>query len=378
MKRVLVTGAAKIRQAGVATIVYEFGKHLNEKKVVYDYLMQSGISDQKYRFEIENKGGRVYEMKKDTKDERGKPQNFVRWYSKILKENDYDTLHINCDSAFISAAYLVIARLCGVKHIIVHAHSTQIDDNNAKRRALKTVLHYLTMPIVRCADYRMACSLPAAEWMFGKKYISKNGVMVVHNGIEADKYRYSDTIRKRVRDELKLSEKKVIGFVGRLAYQKNPQFLLRVFEIIKQKHNDYALLFVGDGVLVSELKSMVNDKQLEDVLFLGNRNDVNELLQAFDIFALPSRFEGLGIVYIEAQAAGLPTMATYQVPDDACITDLMIKMGDNADETAWAEQIVKLMDQKCDRRDTYEEIHEALYDINDVAKVLEDFYIKMK
>lgn len=377
VKRVLVTGAAKIRQAGVATIVYEFGKHLNEDKVVYDYLMRAGISDEKYRLEIESKGGRVFENK-DMNDDGGKPQNFVSWYTKILKENNYDTLHINCDSAFVSAVYYVIARLCGVKQIIIHAHSTQIDDNNAKRRALKTILHYLAMPIVRQADYRMACSLPAAEWMFGKKYIGKHGAMVVHNGIEAEKYRYNDAIRKEVRDELGLNGKKVIGFVGRLAYQKNPQFLLRVFEILKQEHDEYALVFVGDGELISELKSIVAEKNLEDVLFLGNRNDVNKLLQAFDIFALPSRFEGLGIVYIEAQAAGLPTLATYQVPDDACITDLMMKMAENADETAWAQQIIALTNQKRARRDTYEDIRAALYDINDVARVLEDFYVKLQ
>ena len=372
MKRVLVTGAAKIRQAGVATIVYEFGKHLNEEKVVYDYLMQSGISDLKYKLEIESKGGRVFELNSGEKQ-----QSFIKWYRNILRENHYDTLHINCDSAFISAAYLIIARTCGVKNIIVHAHSTQIDDNNSKRRKLKTVLHYLTIPIVRSADYRMACSMPAAEWMFGKKYIKKNGAMVVHNGIEAEKYRYNALVRNKVRDKLGVNGKKVIGFVGRLAYQKNPQFLLRVFEIIKNKHKEYALVFVGDGILMNELESTVRDKQIKDVLFLGNRSDINELLQAFDVFALPSRFEGLGIVYIEAQAAGLPTLATYQVPNDACITNLMIKMPENADESMWADTIIEIMTKSNDRRDTYEEVRTALYDINDVAGVLEDFYLEL-
>jgi len=376
MIRVLVTGGSKIKQAGVATIVYAFGSHMQSGEVVYDYLMTSPISDIKYKTEIENSGGRVYQFLPNTKGKIAKLYHLVKWYVDILTSNGYQIVHINCDTAHISAMYLLAAKLCGVKNIIIHAHSTQIDSPSKTRRAILSTAHALARPIARMADYRMGCSVPAAEWMFGKKYIHKHGVKVVHNGIDTEQYLFNETVRERKRAELSLDGKFVIGSVARLSYQKNPEFLLECYAQTKNVIPEAALLMVGDGPSRDNVEKIIKERDLKDVYLLGNRGDVPELLQAMDMFVLPSRFEGLGIVYIEAQAAALPCLGSTEVPEDAVITDLMERLPID-DAATWSNRIIEIYRQGNQRRDMLREIKEREYDIYDVSRSLEEFYMSI-
>ena len=160
---------------------------------------------------------------------------------------------------------------------------------------------------------------------------------------DAEKYAFNEDKRKWKRNELGIEDKYVVGVVGRLSYQKNPQFTVEIFGKIHEKRPDSVLLFVGQGELEAEVYELVNKKGLgENVFFLGLRTDVPELLQAMDAFVLPSRFEGLGIVYIEAQAAGLQTFATAKVvPQEACISEtLFTYLPQDASAKQWADVIL--------------------------------------
>ena len=136
MERVLVTGAANIGKAGVATIVYKWGQHFDNDICVYDYLMQSGTPDDKYVTAIKNKGGRIFTMENPTDYKK-----VIDWVTSVIRDNNYRTIHINSDSAYIAAAYIYAAKRGGIENIYVHSHCTQIDDNNKTLRFIKTVLH---------------------------------------------------------------------------------------------------------------------------------------------------------------------------------------------------------------------------------------------
>ena len=139
MQRILVTGAANIGKAGVATIVYKWGQQFNSEEIVYDYLMQRGLPEEKYQEAIKAKGGIIYTRKEGNKNLLG----VIKWVEKIIKDNNYKVIHINSDTAFLAAAYIFAAKKANIEKIYVHSHCTKVDDYNKLRRWIKTILHYV-------------------------------------------------------------------------------------------------------------------------------------------------------------------------------------------------------------------------------------------
>ena len=189
-----------------------------------------------------------------------------------------------------------------------------------------------------------------------------------------DKYRYNVEVRTQKRKELDLSDEFVIGNVGSFKPQKNQQFLINVFnellnEVPQKAH--YRLMLVGEGALRTELEKKVNELGIKSyVLFTGSRDDVDELLQAMDVYALPSLYEGLPVTGIEAQAAGLPCIFSDTITKEVKICNTKYLSLD--DEYAWAREILKL--QYFERKDTSDIVHKRGYDIKMEAKKLEDYY----
>lgn len=318
MKRVLVTGAAKIGKAGVATIVYKWGQYFNNQNLVYDYLMQSGLPDDCYAEAIYRKGGRIYTM-----EHKGGVLTVINWVEGIVKNNHYETIHINSDSAYIAAAYIYAARKGGIKNIFVHSHCTQIDDNRMLIRGLKIAAHKICMPYVRKNTVMyFACSEIAGEWMFGNGIEKTRKYKTIYNGVERENYLFNEETRKQYRRELGLEDCVVVGNIGRFSFQKNHNFLIDVFCDLYKENRDYRLVLVGTGELEKELKDKVKRKGIEEnVLFLGQRNDVPELLSAMDILVMPSKFEGLPITMVEAQMASLPCVISENITREAKFID---------------------------------------------------------
>ena len=258
----------------------------------------------------------------------------IKEMRRVIQQGHYDAVHVHFEEW--SFLYLWIAKLCGVKVRVCHAHMAYMTGASAKP-------HYRLFRVLlnRFATLRLACSKDAGDHLYGKQF--------------------------------------VVGVVGRLTYQKNPQFTVEIFAKVKEKRPNAVLMFVGQGELEEETRRMVQAKGLTDsVLFLGLRTDVPDLMQAMDAFVLPSRFEGLGIVYIEAQAAGLKTFATAEVvPQEACVDEsLFTYLPREATAQQWADAM--LAADTTQRENKLEVIQSHGYDIHQEAEKLRALYLKGK
>lgn len=318
MERVLVTGAANIGKAGVATIVYKWGQQFDSSRIVYDYLMQSGLPERKYQDAIRKKGGIIY-----TLDEKKRTMlGIIKWVQDIIEKHNYKVLHINSDSAYIAAAYIFAAKKAGIERIYVHSHCTQIDENNRTKRFIKTAMHKICKPyVIKNTDMYLACSKLAGKWMFGEKNTDSEKYKTIFNGVEVERYLYDENIRRKYRKELNFENSFIIGNIGRFSYQKNQEFLVEVFSRFQQNYPNSKLVFVGEGELENLIREKVDMLGLtENVVFLGLRKDVPSLLSAFDVMVMPSRFEGLPVTMVEAQMASLPLIVSSNITEESNFT----------------------------------------------------------
>ena len=290
------------------------------------------------------------------------PRNIWEMYS-LIKNGGYDAVHVHFEEW--SFLYLLIAAVCGVRTRICHAHMAYVPGSRKKP-------HYRLFRILirMLATDRLACSCDAGRALYGSLPF-----VVLRNAVDTDRFRFSEEIREKMRAELGLQDAFVCGTVGRLSFQKDPEYTLGIFCELKKLRKDAVLVFAGKGELEKTVRERIWELGIEkDIRILGHRDDVPALMQAFDAFVLPSRFEGLGIVYIEAQAAGLQTYAPAGlVPKEACaVKDLMHFIGKEKGPAAWAEEIAKRAGTA--RRDTSREIKESGYEIECERKRLEQIY----
>lgn len=372
MIKILMTGVSNIGRAGVATISYNLGQNLDNEEIEIGYLAQRGLPNKKYIDAIKRKGNKIYAMDSAPKGMVQKTKHIINWIYKILKSDGYDAIHINTDTAYLAAVYLWIAKKAGIKYIIVHSHSDMVDENSGTVRKIKILLHRALCPYVRRnADIRLACSAQAGRWLFGKEQFT-----MIPNGIDIDHFQYNEEARSEYRKQMGLKGQFVIVTVGRIAYQKKPCFTADIFAEIARKVPESTLLFVGDGPLREEVQEHVRSMGMEKkVRFLGNRDDVPQLLSAADVFLLPSLFEGLGIVYIEAQASGMPVFASDMVPDEAFVTNLIHKIPLSTSPEQWAEEIMKHGNDV--RTDVREDIKKAGFDIQVASSMLQEKYVQL-
>lgn len=318
MERVLVTGAANIGKAGVATIVYKWGQQFESDKIIYDYLMQSGLPEKKYQDSIRDKGGIIYTLDKKNRNMFG----IIKWVQNIIEKNNYKVLHVNSDSAYIAAAYIYAAKKAGIERIYVHSHCTKIDDNSRIKRLIKTAIHNICKPyVIKNTDMYLACSKLAGKWMFGDKNTDSENYRTIFNGVEVERYLYDESIRSKYRKNLGFEDSFIVGNIGRFSYQKNQEFLVEVFSKFLQIFPNSKLVFVGEGELENSIKNKVNMLGLsKNVVFLGLRKDVPSLLSAFDVMVMTSRFEGLPVTMVEAQMASLPLVVSSNIATESNFT----------------------------------------------------------
>ncbi|NLD24409.1 MAG: glycosyltransferase family 1 protein, partial [Bacteroidales bacterium] len=285
-------------------------------------------------------------------------------------DRSYDVIHINTGSFFTLFLCSLVSKLRGKKaKVIAHSHSvlTYCGAGQLSTAIAKPLWKYV-------ADYYFACSLPAGEYMFPQKIIKSNRFKIIRNAIDSDKFVYNKKVRQEYRDLLGVNEELLIGHVGRFVEAKNHKFLIRVFQRVYEKYPNAKLVLVGAGELEEEVRQQVRSLGLEHVvLFLGQRRDVHKIMQALDILLLPSLREGLGVVAIEAQAAGLPVLTSTAVPLEAKVTDLFFQLPLDAGADKWADIILEFWPKQV-RGDTQQEIIKSGYDIKSSAKQLEEFY----
>lgn len=289
---------------------------------------------------------------------------------RLLKENQYECVHIHAD---VANKLLVSGIACyfeRVKKIVLHSHASGVDGKN---RWMKQIFHRLCRKMLKhiATDF-LSCSDLASQWMFPNVEAGK--IRKINNGIKLDQFRFNNEKRQEIRKELGIENRFVIGHVGRFAYQKNHEYLIEVFAKVKGMVPLAVLLLVGEGDLRGKVEHQVKSLGLaNDVIFYGVSHNVSELFQAMDVFVLPSHFEGLPIVGVEAQAAGLPVLFSSTITKEAKLIDEVHYLAiDEKNKDVWSKSIVELRGYK--RYDTYEELKQRGFDICQTVQDLIGLY----
>ena len=260
----------------------------------------------------------------------------------ILRKKRYDMVYLNISTA-IDCIAVFAARHMGVPERMVHSHSSGNDRESAAARLLYNAVHYICRLFCWTACTRFyACSGKAGEWIFPKKIVSSDRFEVIYNAVDRKKFYYDEKLRREVRKELGAEEDFVIGHIGSFSYAKNYPFLISVFEEIYKKDKKSRLLLIGSGVEEADVRCMVKEKGLQNVVsFLGWCSDTWRLYQAMDLFLLPSRFEGLPIVGIEAQCTKLACVFSDAVTEETKISEESYFLGLKESPAKWADFILK-------------------------------------
>ena len=363
MIRILMVTGGPLDFGGISTWLMNYARQMDPERVCFDYLVH-GMDEGPREAEFIAMGSRVYHVPYKRPDPAGNRRAILR----VFREENYRIVHSHMDG--MNAYILRLARQAGIPVRISHCHNTDYLTTNPLRRLLHTA-EKKRIPGV--ATHLLACSGAAASFFYGDR---AGEARIVHNAICPGSFAFDPVARARLRREMNIApEESVLLNVARLAYQKNQSFLLRVTKMLTERGQAVRLLLVGDGEDRRSLESEAESLGIADrVIFAGYRPDAAVCYCAADLFVLPSRFEGLGIVLVEAQANGLPCLASDHVPPDARVTDCCFLP---LDECRWAETIAA----GCRRSDDDAAIRTAMeragYDIRREGVLLQSFYEEM-
>lgn len=348
---------------GVARLLYDYYRYMDREEVHFDFLIYDFYKEGILEKPLEELGAKIYKIPSRQSD-KNRCDSMMK---KIICEGQYDTVHSHRGPQ--GYYFLSCAKKCGVKKRIIHSHLAQ-PNPTAIRRIKNAILLQADKWV---ATDLFACGLDAGIAMWGKHDVDNGKVHIMTNAIDADKFTFSDSVRQRKRKELGLANEFTIGIVGRIEEQKNYPFLIDVFlEVLKEEPNA-VLLIAGRGTEEEKIKCLAQEKKVEEnILFLGIRSDVPELLNAFDVFVLPSLFEGLPVVLVEAQASGLPEVVSDTITTEMAVTDLISYMP-LRNPTAWSKKILSC---KSEKRERYSKIvGDSGYGICTQAKNMERYYL---
>lgn len=348
---------------GVESVVMNYYRNIDRNKVQFDFICDE---DSKYipTDEIESLGGKVILI-----PPYQKPFKYHKELKKVLKEGNYKIVHSHIST--MSFFSLWAAKSAKVPVRIVHAHSTT-NKQEKKKNLMKQVLRPFSKVF---ANRYFCCSELAGRWLFGNKTYNQGKVYLLNNAIDVDKFKYNEKVRKAKRKELNIKDKDlVIGHIGRFVKPKNHEFLIDIFNEIHKQNKNTILLLAGDGPLKEEIQNKVKKIGLEkNVQFLGQRNDANELYQAMDAFVLPSLYEGLPVVGVEAQAAGLPCFLSTDMTKETKVLDSTQFISLTHDTKYWADKILKEV-KTFERKDSSREITDNNFNIKKEIRKIEKQY----
>lgn len=345
MKRVLVGYVIGSNMCGIDTYLFNLLEMLKDEDYQFD-LLTNEINDRLEEVAAQY-GCRLIAI-----PTLKHPVRQYKVMRKICQETKYDIGYFNISEAFNCIGALA-AKRCGVKKVIVHSHAAGVDGHSGFKKVVRKIIHlfFRQFFIKNSVTDLFACSSVAAEWMFTKKLIEEKGLKIISNAVEADKYIYNIDIRNKWRNQLNLEENFVFGHVSGFNPVKNIPFLIDILDEARKIDDSIKLLIVGEGADFDIVKEKVKNLQLDDyVVFTGARTEVNELMQAMDVFVFPSVFEGLGIVAIEAQITGLKVYASDRVPKEVKLSEKCQFISLDLTAKEWAEIILEGMDY--DRKTT--------------------------
>lgn len=344
---------------GLETMLMNYYRHIDRRKVQFDFLVHRDF-EAEYDSEIKALGGRIYRLPKLNPFS----PKYLSALNNFFKEHkEYSIVHSHLDC--MSAIPLKYAARHGVKTRISHAHSS--NQTRDKKYFLKLIFKKF---IPFYATHLFACAEDAGRWMFGKKKF-----IVINNAIDTEKYIFDPLKSKKTREELHIPHDAfVLGHVGRFDPPKNHSFILDIFSALLKEHKASYLLLVGDGTLKENIQKKAATLGIENrIIFTGIRNDVEKLLNAMDVFLMPSLYEGLPLSVIEAQASALPCFISDQVPIECDKTGLVTQIPLYESAETWSRAVLKQIGAS--REDTSKKIKNSGFDITENAKKLQCYYI---
>lgn len=354
---------------GVEACIMNYYKAIDKTKVQFDFFVEqeSVIINKK---DVESMGGKVIII-----PSYKNVFKYMKTLEKLFKDGNYDIVHSNMNA--VSVFTLKAAKKAGIKVRIAHSHST-----SNYREFMKTIIKNILRSFskVYATDY-FACSEKAGRWLFGNKAFNEGKVTIIPNAIDIEKFKFDEIKRKEIRNKYNINDNDfVIGHVGRFVKQKNHKFLIKLFYEVKKERPYSKLLLIGDGPLKSKIETMVNKLNLQDsVIFCGVQEHTEWYYNAMDCFVLPSLYEGLPVVGVEAQANGLPCFFSKNMTKEIIILQ-------NAQFFCLNQKKVlkKIITHNCDKyrllcnKDISKEMEEKGFNINYEANKLENKYSSLK
>ncbi|MBQ8683107.1 MAG: glycosyltransferase [Clostridia bacterium] len=367
--RVLQIFGEPFSNGGQESYIMNMYRHIDRQRVQFDFFTPFVIRNPGMQAEVEALGGQM--------SAAGHPFNvdnnryFREAVSAFLSSHRYHIVHIHSGSTYALMIGSKLARQNGVKHVAVHSHCGGFV--NLKYKVIRLLSR---QPLLTYPTHYFACSHLAARWKFPTPIIRKQRYTVLKNAVDTRSVRLDEQLRSECRRELGLEDKLVIGHVGRFVEQKNHRFLLEVFAELVKLEPEACLVLAGEGVLLEQTLARAEELGISDRMqYLGVRRDIPALMNAFDVFVLPSFFEGLPVVGIEAQATGLPVITSTGVTPELPIEDLATYLPLELSPREWAQKVLEAARKP--RRNTTEEIIATGYDVQVAARIMQQKYEEM-
>lgn len=357
MKKILVVSTVKLTMDGIINVLKNYYFRMNKNKFEIEYVFPAVSNQHLYEEFVSS-----YKVNLITRTVKTLPMYVYKLF-RLIKQNKYDIVHIHGNSATM-AFELIAAFFAGTKVRIVHSHNTTCSSK---------FMHKVLSPFFKkLYTNAFACGEMAGNWLFGKDKFK-----IINNGVDLSRFSYNKTTRNDLRKQLHLENKTIIGHVGAIVKQKNHEFLIDVMEQLYKKDKSFHLLLVGNGSKREEIEQLVIQKGLQEaVTFAGIISNTNDYYQAFDVFVLPSLYEGLPLVSVEAQASGLPCFISDTVSKEAGVTSFVQFYSLNSSSEEWADAIIRT--QTGNREENSIQgvalLKEAGFDIEENVKSLEVFY----
>ena len=323
---------SQLARNGTETFIMHLFKEAKKKGIIFDFLIFTTATGG-YCEEAIKMGANIFRL-----PSRRTPLKYYKSLDTFFKERakDYHAIHMSGNS-MSSIAPLVFAKKYRIPIRIFHSHNSSCIGwhNHVLHRLNKHLIYYY-------ATHFLACSKSALEWAFSNTLAAKEA-QVINNGIDLHKYEFNAEKRKDIRTRLHWNGKLIVGNVGRFVPEKNHRFLIDIFSRLVKLFPDVHLVLIGEGPMMEIIRNQVNDLGLDrEVSFLGVRTDVPDLLQGMDVFVMPSLFEGLPFVLIEAQASGIPIIASSSITDEVALTPTFNFESIKSSPHIWAQKITKL------------------------------------
>lgn len=360
----------RMLRGGIQSLVIDWVSRLDKNKIQVDFLLLDDGNTYEMEDELRNIGCNIYKLDGIWVNS---PLDYIK-YNKAMNNffkihNDYNAIHMHGTSK--NYGVLKYAQKYGIKIRISHSHNIGFQTKNK----LKIIVgNIMKRKLIKYSTDYFACSELAGRWLFGEKIVKSDKFKIIHNAIDYNKFRYNNTLRNNIRKQLEIDDDTiVIGNIARFENQKNHYFLIDIFKEYNKKNNNSVLVLIGEGSLEKKIKDKcLNLGIVDKVKFLGFKKNANEYFNIMDYFVLPSLYEGLGLVLIEAQANGLTCFTSKDVvPLEAKITDKLIYISLKNNAIEWAN---KILTNKNERIDTFNDLKSKKYLINDIILELEKKY----